>query len=493
MGRRVVIALAAGVLATTVLTGTAPTAAAASRALAWDFNGDGYRDLAVGVPNGRANGYDAAGFVTVIPGSSTGAVSARRYIVSQESRGVPGGSEFADQFGSQLASIDLNSDGYAELIVAAHGEDIGFTENGGRVTILWGSGSGLGRGTTIDGPGDVGLGGRGLAIGDVTGDGRADIVTAGSGEQETPVHVIKGPFSPGGTKVASSAGLQAHFGVTFGLALGDFDGDGRTDLALAYRGSNDDGTMLLRGTSTGLKPVDGWYHQTTGASLAGGDFNADGYGDLAYGVASTGVNDEGVSQYPVPPSVGGVLRILYGGPQGPAGTRAPANISQETPGVPGSGAEDTEQDDGFGTALTVANIDGDGYPDLGIGTPLESFGSSQYVGSVTVLYGTAAGIAATRAQYFTQGTSGVSGTNEQEDVFGSAVRLRDLNGNVRPELIIGVPGEFEGIADDDFRSGRVLTLPGSKAGITGTGSKSYSSTGLKLPGAATLFFGRIIG
>lgn len=492
MGRRIVIALATGVLAASVLTGTATTAAAATRALAWDFNGDGYRDLAVGVPNGTANGHSSAGFVTVIPGSSSGAVAARRYLVSQESRGVPGGSEAADQFGAQLASIDLNSDGYAELIVAAPGEDIGFTENGGRVHILWGSSTGLGRGTTSDGPLDVGLGGRGLAIGDVTGDGRADIVTAGSGEQETPVHVIKGPFSPGGTKTATSAGLQPHFGVTFGLALGDFDGDRRTDLALAYRGSNDDGTMFLRGTSTGLKPV-AWYRQTTGASLAAGDFNADGYGDLAYGVASSGVYDEGVSQYPVPSSVGGVLRILYGGPQGPAGTRPPVDFSQETPGVPGSGSADTELDDRFGSALTAADIDGDGYPDLGIGTPMESLGSAQYAGAVTVLYGTRTGIATTRAQSFTQGSSGISGDSEQEDVFGQAVRLRDLNGNVRPELIVGVPGEVDGIPEGDDRSGRVLTLPGSTSGITGTGSKSYSATGLNLPGAATLFFGRVIG
>lgn len=474
------------VVMTLLITPATAPAAATSRAPAWDFNGDGFRDLAVGVPNGTAGGRTSAGYVVVIPGSRSGPIASHRYVVSESSRGVPGSSEAYDRFGAQLASADLNSDGHAELIVSAPGENTRSAEDGGRVTILWGSRSGFNRGTTIGGRVDFdGLGGRGLAVADVTGDGRADIVAIGNGEEAEPIHVIAGPFAPGRTPKLTLVTHMPVFSTTSEFAVGDFNRDGRTDFAAAYSGFDGSGTVLLRGTSSGLVRADGWYRETTGHALVAGDFNADGYADLAYGNASTD-SDQEEPRYPIAHGVGGTVRIAYGGPQGPAGTRPPVDISQETPGVPGDGTGDSEQDDRFGGALAAADINGDGYRDLAIGAPGEAIRTLTRAGAVTVLYGSRDGISAAGAQSFHQGTPNVSGSTERDDAFGHRVRLRDLNRDRRPDLVVGVPGE-------NRDSGRVMVLPGSSAGVSAAGSKSYSPRSLSLPGSHTLRFGSTLG
>ena len=67
-----------------------------------DFNGDGYADLAVGVPGETIAGHDDAGAVQVLYGSSTGLVTTKNQLWSQNSTGIVGGSEAGDVFGAGL-------------------------------------------------------------------------------------------------------------------------------------------------------------------------------------------------------------------------------------------------------------------------------------------------------------------------------------------------------------------------------------------------------
>lgn len=98
---------------------TAPSALAAPAKLADDFNGDGHRDF---VMLGGTYGKD--GRVTVVYGTSTGP-GTRVQTIHQDSPGIPGAVEKDDEWGFAATSADLDRDGYADLVVASPGEDVG--------------------------------------------------------------------------------------------------------------------------------------------------------------------------------------------------------------------------------------------------------------------------------------------------------------------------------------------------------------------------------
>jgi hypothetical protein len=89
-----------------------------------------------------------------------------------------------------------------------------------------------------------------------------------------------------------------------------------------------------------------------------GDFNGDGYDDLAIGIELKGISGH--------PNAGAV-QVLYGSPVGLQvdGVEGPNDQiwSQDSPGV----QEDSESGDGFGRALASADFNADGFDDLAIG------------------------------------------------------------------------------------------------------------------------------
>src|SRR6185503_11403618 len=71
-----------------------------------DFNGDGFADLAVGVPYEDQNGVNAVGGVNIIYGSSTGLTATGDQFLDEVDFGFSYGSN--DHFGWALASGDFN-------------------------------------------------------------------------------------------------------------------------------------------------------------------------------------------------------------------------------------------------------------------------------------------------------------------------------------------------------------------------------------------------
>ncbi len=107
-----------------------------------DFNGDGYDDLAVGASGDTIGSQLRAGSIHVFYGSARGLTTNANKMFSQEDQGMVDLAESGDAFGTALASGDFDCDGYADLAVAAPGED----DNRGVLHILPGSHRGLSSG-----------------------------------------------------------------------------------------------------------------------------------------------------------------------------------------------------------------------------------------------------------------------------------------------------------------------------------------------------------
>src|SRR3954447_14279936 len=96
---------------------TASAAAAAPNSVRDDFNGDGYKDLAIGAPTATVGGQRGAGHVVVMYGGPHGLTKDRRTVISRATSGIPGSPQAGDNFGIQLSKGDLDGDGRTDLIV----------------------------------------------------------------------------------------------------------------------------------------------------------------------------------------------------------------------------------------------------------------------------------------------------------------------------------------------------------------------------------------
>jgi hypothetical protein len=315
--RRVVVVfvlILAGAPRTVVQAAPAAPAAPATDAgsLRADFNHDGFADLAVGVPQDQPGGL--AGAVNVLYGSASGLSGSGSQYFTQNTPGVASSAETPDTFGAALAAGDFDHDGFADLAVGAPGEGVGDITFAGAVNVLYGSAGGLSG--------------------------------SGSGSQY---------FTQNTSGVASSA-------------------------------ENND---------------------RLGFSLAAGDFNHDGFADLAVGAPFEGLG-----------SIidAGAVILLYGLADGLSGASGPL-LTQDTLGV----ANSAEAEDHFGYALAAGDFDQDGFADLAVGVRDEDVGDITFAGAVNVLYGSAGGFSGTGSQFFTQETPGVGGSAENNDLFGFAL------------------------------------------------------------------------
>nr|AFB35615.1 EsmT3 [Streptomyces antibioticus] len=114
-----------------------------ARLSAGDANGDGYPDLAVGVPGEAIGSVAKAGATVLLKGGGAGLTGTGAQAFHQDTPDVPGVAEKNDVFGASLRLLDVTGDGKADLTVSAPGEDLGTVRNGGAVWLLRGAAAGL--------------------------------------------------------------------------------------------------------------------------------------------------------------------------------------------------------------------------------------------------------------------------------------------------------------------------------------------------------------
>ncbi|MEV7340611.1 FG-GAP-like repeat-containing protein [Streptomyces sp. NPDC093544] len=464
--------LLAATLTTGLLTALpATTAAAAPSGLAGDFNGDGYRDLAIGAFSADVGSVRSAGAVVVLYGSASGVSAAKKTVITQNSAGVPGTAESDDRFGNSLAAGDLNADGYADLVVGAQYESIGDRDGVGTATIIWGGKKGLTGGSALPQPsGLTEWGGysSGIATGDFDGDGRTDVTVTG----QSRTLLYKGPFARTG-KPASQSGVY-EVGSTYDVIAGDLNGDRAAERVYPFSTDADQGGDIryLSHDPDGYDThPESDYAQTylpkaDGSLGTVGDINGDGYGDLVLGDYEDPRKGKSAGHK------GGQIAVWYGSATGPDPAQKPTVIHQDTAGVPGTG----EADDLFGSAVSVGDVNGDKYADVAVGALGEDNGTAKESGSVTILFGSASGLKGSGAKTYTQNTTGVPGTNETNDAFGQSVRLVDLDKNGKADLVVG--------AGTENGYGAVTVLRGSASGLTTTGAKTLTARDVSLKGGA---------
>jgi hypothetical protein len=385
---------------------------------AGDVNGDGYADVIVaayGFPTTTSATY--RGKVYAYHGASTGLSTTDAWTASGENDG--------DRFGVSVAGVgDVNGDGYGDVLVGAHYYPTGSRK--GKAYLFLGSSTGLltSPAWTFTGEYDGDLLGVSVArAGDVNGDGYADVAVGAPGYDSGTgrVYVFHGGPIPSGleTTVAWTVTGEAE-GDLFGgsLAGGDFDGDGYSDLAI---GAKQWKVSIGRayayfGDATGLATEAGWTFDgetsgdTFGISLAAaGDVNGDGYVDLLVG--ANGYDE-------VPADNAGKAYAFLGGPKGPQATAAWSVVGESA-------------GDQLGRALSGAgDIDGDGYADVLIGAPWFEAGDQR--GFAYLYRGSAGGLEVAYDLYAFGEADG--------DLFASALAgAGDVNGDGFADMLAGAP------------------------------------------------------
>jgi hypothetical protein len=396
---------------------------------AGDFNGDGFSDLAIGVPFESLGSISNAGGVNVLYGTSGGLSATNNQFWSRNSTGITKSAKAGDELGFAVVGRDFNGDGYTDLAVGApHSSSKSLTDNGS-LSVLYGGPNGLSAANNqyFHGVASGEEFGTALAAGAFMGDpAHRDLAVGapGASNGQGLVYWLKsgslGLKGPNATRnLVSQNG--AHCGAS--LASGNFDNDanGFADVAAgcpngAYPLSDDGSVEIHIGSAGGLGDASQSLTLTSdqtgaefGSALAAANFGNDSSGgsdDLAVGAPLFDVQGN--------PDAGEIEVFYFGS------NPSHQVFSQGSPGIFG----DPEGGDILGAALTTGNFDNDGFADLAIGVPGESIGSVPGAGGINVLYGSGSGLTATGSQFWSQDSQGIVGVAESEDFFGNALSGR---------------------------------------------------------------------
>jgi hypothetical protein len=343
-----------------------------------DFNGDGFADLAVGIPYKDIGAITDTGSVQVLYGSAAGLTADGSQLWNQNVGTIQELSESGDHFGWALAAGDFDGDGFDSLAVGVPDEAVGAVASAGVVHVIQG---------TIDG---------------LTDAGNQMMVEDNGGIPDTS---------------------EANDLFGFALAAGDFNSDGEVDLAIGVPledvgGVVDAGSVtVMYGTPTGILTTGStaWNQDSAGVldacetsdvfgrALEVGDFDDDGYADLVIGAPFEDVGAVNSA---------GLIQMLRGSA---AGVTATGNLlfHQDTLGI----ADAAEAGDLFGYRLRVGDYDGDNVSDLVVGVPNESVGATADAGALHVLLGGMPGLSINGSQLWTQDSLNILDTSETSDLF----------------------------------------------------------------------------
>jgi uncharacterized delta-60 repeat protein len=386
-----------------------------------DFDGDGYGDLAVGVPWEDFYATDG-GAINVIYGSTTGLTATGDQWFDEVAAGFTSDGE-ADGFGYSLASGDFNGDGFGDLAASAPGRTVGSSTLAGTVGVLYGSAAGLTK------------------------------TSAQQWTQDSP-------------DIQDAAEPNDFFG--WAVSAGDLNGDGYADLSVGVPGETVDtkvyagGANVIYGSPTGLVSTDNqfWSQNSTdingksetddefGLSVAIGDFTGDGFGDLAVGAPLENLTNG---------DDGGSVNVIYGSAAGLVAT-GDQLWDQDSTDI----NDKVEKGDYFGYALGAGDFDGDGFDDLIAGVPAENLTNGSDGGAANVIYGTSAGLSASGDQFWNQDKDGINDKVEKGDEFGAAVSAGDFNGDGHDDAVFGIPWEDIGSIVD---GGAISVIYGTSGGL----------------------------
>jgi hypothetical protein len=377
---------------------------------AGDYNGDGFDDLAVGLPHELFTGTVRYGSVVVYYGAAGGLQAQGAELLDEA---LPWGEvgtlhrSGSDEFGFTLASGDFDGNGFDDLAI------------------------GTPRGTIQIDPSTVVRGGE-------------VFVAHGSADGLLPL--------------AGYAISQASFGIFgdpadgerfgLGLAAGDFDADGDDDLAIGVPNEGDNGALhVIFGSPFGLIFADSVFWapgalglipeagDRLGFALAAADFDNDGHDDLAIGDPS---EDLGLANE-IPNA--GLVAVAYGAPGGFDLSRSDS-FSQ---GFLYIDATENEAEDQFGWSLAVGDFDGDGAADLAVGHPGEDSPGRTNNGVAAILMGQPGAGLGSRVGSVSAGRDGVPGVTQSHSDFARVLACGDFDGDGFADLVAGAPW-FDGPA-----------------------------------------------
>ena len=402
-----------------------------------DVNGDGMSDILAGSPlHDPASSDEGAAFLFY---GQAGSVT--RYAWNADAHIY--GNTSSIQMGDSIAMGDYMSDGSARCLAVG-----AFGTSNGRV-LLYENPTGTQYENSFDkeivGDTDGDKFGQCIAMGDVNGDGMDDLVVGASREgadTSGAVYVFYGGGSVSGSYTASAHAdviIDAtDMGFQFGtsLACADINNDGYMDIIVGSQywddGSNNDcgAVCVYFGSASLPHMINAWdtnryilgdaAGDELGNAVACGDFNHDGYADIAAGAHIA---------YETSKRVGKVY-ILYG--------------SNDASVTVYAGSTDacimgTDTYDRFGWSVAAGDLTGDGVDDLVIGgflrDDLHTNTGSAYVYTGGSLTGD---MIPANAVFSVHGNNG-------NDYFGKAVSVLDITGDGQAELLVGAEKSGSGV------------------------------------------------
>src|SRR5215471_460952 len=352
--------------------------------------------------------------------------------------------------GSSVAIGDVNGDGFADVIVGAPGVGLSYSYSGGAdysAYVIFGHGA-----DDVPVPWSV--------------------ATSDNVNPTAVFHVGFGIGYPG-----DPVGTQAGYAVSY---AGDFNGDGFGDFMVSapYYDGQQGATYIVFGRAglsdgnpTGAIRIDGGVDAGVVGDLSGysvtavGDVNGDGFDDVLISSPHAGADSRWWS---------GVSYVVYGNASGADIDLATLNASE---GFRIIGPELN----GVGQSVAAAgDVNGDGRMDFLVGAPFTNPNGVPMAGSTYLVYGSASGADVDLANLTP--SQGVRFDGELEGEMGFSVSAAgDINGDGLADIVIGAPAEF---ATPD-EAGSVYVIFGKAGGLSNVDPANLApGDGFRIHGAA---------